>query len=649
MLLRNSIKKYNRGIHKVIPPEITYQIISKSLKELNPPLIKKVERIYKKTHISQYRIILSHNYRNILQNCMPVHPVPGSHGKGHTNILALVSGLMELVERYSCCQHLGDRNNFIISSFKKMENNRFTYEDFLSFSKNKYHNNLITDGMIKNTEIIWYKGYSLEGEEVFLPMSMLCYLFEGSNGMAAGNTLEEAIIQGVCEIIERHCTTILYLNKLSTPFININSIKNPIINKLIKKFQMIGNEIFIKDFSLDIGIPVIGVIRRVNNNKFLISAGCATSPEEALIRALTENSQIEHVSQYDDRANIKNYLTGNRNIPIQKILDISDSNIKVELFKIAELLKIHKMKIYFINTTNPILKIPTVYVCITNTKFYYESKDYRNILLSLIEDLLKIQNYNQAECYIEIGLLHDGYNRNIYLYYKGIILSNKNRYGNAINLFKLSLDSHSRHEYTYYPNINIGLCYQALNQLPEAIKFYISNINLFPEIDFYFLKKHYCINKPDIINTAAEIYELLRKYKCINQSLNNPKIIRIVSEYPKMKNEIIAILKRFKYYFSRKRYKKAIQFGKKILKLNYLIAYVNNIFVELGFCYGELGQYTKAIVNLKKADRIDKTALQTNLLLFKYFNKIGRYHEANIQIKKVINKMGAKDAKLVLM
>lgn len=125
----------------------------------------------------------------------------------------------------------------------------------------------------------------------YLPIDLLFY-GTGSNGMCAGNTPEEALIQGVSEILERYAAMEIYINEITPPTIPHDYFKEyPIYNSL-KKLEEKGLELIIKDFSLSKGLPVIGVIViDKNSRKYNVKIGSDPWPIIALERCLTELHQ----------------------------------------------------------------------------------------------------------------------------------------------------------------------------------------------------------------------------------------------------------------------------------------------------------------------------------------------------------------------
>ena len=139
-------------------------------------------------------------------------------------------------------------------------------------------------------------------------------IITGSNGMCAGNIPEEALVQGLCEIFERFVLKKIFLNDFVLPQIPLSFFQGTnIYNKILKLRERKNLEIVILDGSMQMGLPVIGVlIINKNDQKYRLEMGGATDPEIALERCLTEHFQasnpINHMNKITDR---RHYLNRN--------------------------------------------------------------------------------------------------------------------------------------------------------------------------------------------------------------------------------------------------------------------------------------------------------------------------------------------------
>lgn len=167
-----------------------------------------------------------------------------------------------------------------------------------------------------------------------------------SNGMCAGNTPKEALIQGLSEIIERYVVREIYTRGLSLPTIPESYFAG---TEILKKLHLLKekygkNWIFlIKDCSLSRNYPAIGILM-INHieRKYLFHLGVDPSPITALERSLTEIFQgreiaaildmdysIQNGMLYDpnimDEEFYKTCITGSGHYPIT-ILDEPDNS-----------------------------------------------------------------------------------------------------------------------------------------------------------------------------------------------------------------------------------------------------------------------------------------------------------------------------------
>lgn len=81
-----------------------------------------------------------------------------------------------------------------------------------------------------------------------------------STGAAAGLSLNNAIYRGICEIIERDGFMISYLNKLPVPKIDLLSLKNKKIRKLLRLFDRYNLELVVLDTTTDLGVPTFAAL-----------------------------------------------------------------------------------------------------------------------------------------------------------------------------------------------------------------------------------------------------------------------------------------------------------------------------------------------------------------------------------------------------
>lgn len=128
----------------------------------------------------------------------------------------------------------------------------------------------------------------------------LIFLNCTSNGMCAGNTAKEALIQGISEIIERYILREMYHKGLSLPTIDDKYFEGTeILNKvsLLRKKYGTNWSFQIKDCSLEKNYPAVGILMYNHvERKYLFHLGVDPSPITALERSLTEIYQGRNIA-----------------------------------------------------------------------------------------------------------------------------------------------------------------------------------------------------------------------------------------------------------------------------------------------------------------------------------------------------------------
>lgn len=146
----------------------------------------------------------------------------------------------------------------------------------------------------------------------YLPINEIKFL-QGSNGAAAGNTYEEALVQGFSEICERYSMRQIFEKNIKMPLLPSEYInKYEKIQKIISYIENKGISITIKDASLGKGLPVIcTVFEDKNNNEVVnLSFGAHPSLPIAIERTLTEFLQGYDIEK-DFEREINNYININ--------------------------------------------------------------------------------------------------------------------------------------------------------------------------------------------------------------------------------------------------------------------------------------------------------------------------------------------------
>lgn len=238
-------------------------------------------------------IVGKHNPR--LPFLMP--PFWMSRGKGLTDEQAYLSAAFELFERLSAI-YQGDME-IVRASYKEVQETAIDVSSFIG--EVFFHN--VMDHFTKDTPIDWVWGHSLvHNRPVLVPASMvfitgrfLGHFFEpSSGGLASGAALEDAILQGLLEVIEHDSWMIWQANAIGTPEIELDTIKQSSLRQSISAIQECGFKVILRNCATDFSIPVVKawVIDDRSFDRYAYSGwGANLNPDIAVERALTEANQ----------------------------------------------------------------------------------------------------------------------------------------------------------------------------------------------------------------------------------------------------------------------------------------------------------------------------------------------------------------------
>lgn len=129
-----------------------------------------------------------------------------------------------------------------------------------------------------------------DGRSRLLPAELI-WRVAGTNGMCAGNTPREAILQGLSEIAERYAICLLYLENTPPPVIPESVFAGTEVLARLETLRQNGMDFEIRDCSMGRGVPVVGLRLLQRDGTFAFHLGADPSPVTALERCLTEMFQ----------------------------------------------------------------------------------------------------------------------------------------------------------------------------------------------------------------------------------------------------------------------------------------------------------------------------------------------------------------------
>lgn len=239
----------------------------------------------------------------------------GSCGKGTSDAQARASALCEGLERYSGF-FWGDEPRRR-ARLKDLGDAAVHPNDCMRFSDRQYHErdawnerysfyNYIPTPFDPEAEVEWTPAWSLtHGVVRYLPTAFCYFSYPAppgaetcvgcSNGNAAGNTLEEAVSQGLLELIERDSIALWWYNRVQVPAVDIDSFDEPYLARLREHLRSHGRDLWVLDVTADLGIPVFAALSRRTEGpieQIMFGFGAHLDARIALLRAVTELNQM---------------------------------------------------------------------------------------------------------------------------------------------------------------------------------------------------------------------------------------------------------------------------------------------------------------------------------------------------------------------
>lgn len=245
----------------------------------------------------------------------------GVNGKGVTKEFALASGYGELMERLQLgyvgadetqkdgSYSLNDSQSVRVSARELLERNRDWYEAFSRGLHWYTGEELSPDAILlqyadKDGNVNATPYYCVtRGTKEYLPVELRKGVYT-ANGCAAGNTMEEAIVQAISETVERHHQLKIIADNLTPADVPEEVLKTcKIAYSIISFLRDNGFRVVIKDCSLGTKYPVIcACIIDLRTGRYHTHFGAYPVFEIALQRALTESFQgrnVDNIARFE--------------------------------------------------------------------------------------------------------------------------------------------------------------------------------------------------------------------------------------------------------------------------------------------------------------------------------------------------------------
>lgn len=340
-----------------------------------------------------------------------------SCGKGKSAAQGKTSCLCEAIERYS-----GNYQGHEIrkkASYQALKDKAIHPNSLLLFSENQYKIreewnqtcspfHFIPAPFKEFEEIDWTPVWSITNNQFkYIPTAMCYFSYPfpvqanvfsrgDSNGSAAGNTKEEAILQGFFELVERDSIALWWYSRIQRPEVDLKSFPDPHIDRLISAYHRLDRKLWVIDITMDLNIPTFAAISCRNNEnqgEILFGFGSHFDPSIALLRALTEMNQAllflnataslqmvsakeETVRNWIEKEILSNhlYLVPNDSMKKKQRLNyprFDTSDIKDDILECQKIIESKGLEMLVLDQTRADIGLPVVKVFVPGLRHFW--------------------------------------------------------------------------------------------------------------------------------------------------------------------------------------------------------------------------------------------------------------------------------------
>ncbi len=507
--LTDAIKGYTYDQDKIMSPEETVTRFKKKTAALNLDILSRTRRI------DNGRLDIPVFFSECGTDAKDVIGTKKQMGKGGTPEQSEASAVMELAERFSFFSFVKNEANFIYSTPNDLGETALAYEQIIKSVHDNREEALKAKKIFDDLPLKWTRGYDLTTKkEVLIPFNWF-YMINEFNGPSAGNCTEEALSQGICELVERHTSSLVSHDALNVPGINLDTFTDPLVIEMLNKFKKEGLEVYASDFSLDTGIPTIGVLAWDPDtfpemSEIVWTAGTSPDPQKAMSRALTETAQLAGdfnsgsnyvASGLPKFTNIKDaeFITRPRKmIHIDELPNLSSNNIKTEVENLIQAMAEKNYQVLAISTMHKTLEIPAFYSIIPGAHFRERAVAAS---VGMFSARLITESFDPAKALSRLDDLEEALPGKYYTsFYKGLMFNALYDQDAALKEFETALDRDP--ERLNMPDIysHMGACLKDLQRYEKAVEICENGL----EIDE---------QRPDMFNTMGFCHFMMKNHE----------------------------------------------------------------------------------------------------------------------------------------
>jgi ribosomal protein S12 methylthiotransferase accessory factor len=514
LTLADAYKGYTYDLDKLLPPAETIARVRTRLSQVNLDILQETLRIDSgRLDIPVYISLLGLDAQRVV-------PTKKQMGKGATPVQAEASALMELVERFSFFSYVAEGP----LTFARPKDFPGLALDFSFLARSLFDNSPEADkaaALYPSWPLYFVPATNLtRGEARLLPFHWF-YLIEEYNGPAAGNCLEEAILQGLCEVVERHVGSVISHERLNTPLIDPETVTDQAAREVLEKFRKNGIKVFLRDFSLNTGIPSVGALAYdpstyPQESEIVFTCGTTPDPNKSVSRALTEIAQLAGdfhrrtsyrptLPKYETLEEAAYLMAPGPMVPLDTLPSLGHDNLAEEVRRCLAALARLNLEVLVVDVTHPDLQIPAVYVLIPGTHFLDHTRN-TNVIFHLAKTASLYAPAEAAQA--ALARLGEAFPERFDVhFFQGVTLEHLERPAEALVHFQQALDLNPPEHEVASIYVHLGSCLKDLGEYPQALEALIQARDLNPDLKEAHHLLGFCFFKQEKYQDAVHCFE----------------------------------------------------------------------------------------------------------------------------------------------
>lgn len=380
IILASCPKAYTKDLDKAANPAATVERVRSRLAATGLDVVAGTRRVdVGRLGIPVYLGLCGKDARAVM-------PARKQMGKGSSQEQAMASALMEVMERFAFFSFWERQGCAFTGTWSEAET-RFgeellpleailrSVDDTMSLACARRVMDLVRWRFHPATHL-------RSGRTVWLPLDWFRLLGE-FNGSSAGNSVEESLLQGLSELVERHVCCRADRERPTLPTIAADTCRDDVLRGLLDAFAREGIHLVLKDMSFGMPLPTVAALAWdpatfPGSSEIVFTAGTASSPAKAAIRAVTEVAQLggdfctgacyeaSGLPKFTALAQARWLLEGQA-VPLHSLPSVEARDIRDEL--LAAIDGLAPLEVYAVETTHPDLGIPAHYTIVPGLQF----------------------------------------------------------------------------------------------------------------------------------------------------------------------------------------------------------------------------------------------------------------------------------------